>query len=1209
MATKTLPPQADRGEPRQPPVVAARRDWRDLLQPLASLRLTVVLFAMSIFIILVGTLAQAEKDMWEVMDLYFRSIFAWIELKVFFPPAWFPQGAPLPAWLAGTGFWFPGGFLIGGGLFVNLLAAHLVRFSAQARGMRLAWGLGVTALGIVLTVLVILSGHNREGLQGEPLLPWNVLWAVLKMSLAALWIAAGATLVLAKGRGVERIGLGVFTVGLGALLFYLLYQGDRVQLSASSLRILWQLIQGGLASFVLLAGCILIFKKRGGIVLLHAGVGLMMFYELFVSMYAVEARMTIREGETVGFARDIRAVELAVIDRSPAEHDQVTVIPGSLLQRGQPLEDPRLPFRVELVQYLRNSDLRAVSAEDGAKNPATAGVGQRFVAEELRAGSGADSSSEVDMASAYVKLTDPESNQELGTYLLSVILAEQEMTEKVEVGGKSYDVALRFKRDYKPYSLSLTDVRRDNYPGTTTPRNYSSDLMLVDESKDVHRPVKIWMNNPLRYAGETFYQSGYQVGRDGVETTDLQVVTNTGWMIPYVACMIVTVGLLAQFVGTLLRFLSRREQAKPAAVGVRDSSQRTATLVAAGAAGLMILVCLGMVAPRTRIPRVDDAKELDLYRFGQLPVRYQGRVKPLDTLARNSLQIVSNRREYYVDEEGQRQPAIRWLLDLMSDSDAAEKHKVFRIDSLEVLDVLGLERRSGFRYAVEEFRPKAEEFNEQVERARKKPREELTSFERKLLELDGRIRTFTLLQASFRPLPFPAIPSEEEFEQNREAATQQLMEIRRLLDAMPEAERILSSMQPPQAVPVLDADDDQQAWAPYGLAMNRAFVQRAILQKEANPPTVAFAGILHAYRDGTPQEFNQAVSEYQKQLRDELPMGFAPNQVRFESFFNHFSPFYQSMILYLVAFVLGTLSWLGAPLLMWRRPLNWAAFGVLMVALVVHTFALIARIYISGRPPVTNLYSSAVFIGWACVVLAAVLELVFRVGFGNVVAAVSGYSTLLIAYYLTGDGDTVAVLQAVLDTQFWLATHVLAVTAGYSTTFLAGLFGILFIARGLVFPWLQRLLGMRPQLDASVTKALGVIIYGVVCFSLFFSFFGTVLGGLWADDSWGRFWGWDPKENGALMIVLWNALILHARWGGIVKERGMAVLAVAGNIVTSWSWFGVNELGIGLHSYGFTEGVLLTLGVFWISQLAVIALGMVPRQAWWLASDSAKAAA
>ena len=109
-----------------------------------------------------------------------------------------------------------------------------------------------------------------------------------------------------------------------------------------------------------------------------------------------------------------------------------------------------------------------------------------------------------------------------------------------------------------------------------------------------------------------------------------------------------------------------------------------------------------------------------------------------------------------------------------------------------------------------------------------------------------------------------------------------------------------------------------------------------------------------------------------------------------------------------------------------------------------------------------------------------------------------------------------------------------------------------------------------------------------------FSFVGTVLGGIWADQSWGRFWGWDPKENGALIIVLWNALILHLRWGGMIRERGLVVCAIGGNIVTSWSWFGVNMLGIGLHSYGFTDAAFKCLMFFvaqpaWLHRAGIIA--------------------
>ena len=124
------------------------------------------------------------------------------------------------------------------------------------------------------------------------------------------------------------------------------------------------------------------------------------------------------------------------------------------------------------------------------------------------------------------------------------------------------------------------------------------------------------------------------------------------------------------------------------------------------------------------------------------------------------------------------------------------------------------------------------------------------------------------------------------------------------------------------------------------------------------------------------------------------------------------------------------------------------------------------------------------------------------------------------------------------------------------------------------------------------------MVYAIVCFATLFSFVGTVLGGIWADQSWGRFWGWDPKENGALMIVIWNVLILHARWGGLVRERGLMNLAVFGNIVTSFSWFGVNMLGIGLHSYGFMDAAFRWLMAFDASQVLLIALGLLPTRLW-----------
>jgi len=162
------------------------------------------------------------------------------------------------------------------------------------------------------------------------------------------------------------------------------------------------------------------------------------------------------------------------------------------------------------------------------------------------------------------------------------------------------------------------------------------------------------------------------------------------------------------------------------------------------------------------------------------------------------------------------------------------------------------------------------------------------------------------------------------------------------------------------------------------------------------------------------------------------------------------------------------------------------------------------------------------------------------------------------------------------------------VTLGYSATFLAGFLALIYVVRGV----------FTKSLDDATADSLNRMVYGVVCFATVLSFVGTVLGGIWADQSWGRFWGWDPKENGALIIVLWNALILHARWGGMVKARGLMALAIFGNIVTAWSWFGVNMLGVGLHSYGFIDAAFWWLLIFVASQLAFIVVTSLPLAQW-----------
>ena len=289
------------------------------------------------------------------------------------------------------------------------------------------------------------------------------------------------------------------------------------------------------------------------------------------------------------------------------------------------------------------------------------------------------------------------------------------------------------------------------------------------------------------------------------------------------------------------------------------------------------------------------------------------------------------------------------------------------------------------------------------------------------------------------------------------------------------------------------------------------------------------------------------------------------------------------MTLYVLGFLLACASWLG-----WSSILRRSAFYVLLLALAIHTFGLVSRMYLQERPPVTNLYSSAIFIGWGAVIVALILERIFRDGIGAACAGAIGFITLIIAHHLAGSGDTLEMLQAVLDTNIWLATHVVAITTGYSAMFLAGMLAMIYIIRGV----------FTRSLKKETADSLSRMTYGVVCFATLFSFVGTVLGGIWADQSWGRFWGWDPKENGAVLIVLWCAIILHARWGGFIRQRGLMIMAIFGNVVTSFSWFGVNMLGVGLHSYGFMQKAFPWLCGFIASQLALMIVAAMPLERW-----------
>jgi ABC-type transport system involved in cytochrome c biogenesis permease subunit len=571
---------------------------------------------------------------------------------------------------------------------------------------------------------------------------------------------------------------------------------------------------------------------------------------------------------------------------------------------------------------------------------------------------------------------------------------------------------------------------------------------------------------------------------------------------------------------------------------------------------ITLLVLVYLLMGVARASSGGEMTRYDMDTLGKVPVSKDGRVKPLDTVARNSLLMVSGKQSLTEEmlvpsDNGVEQPAIVWLAELIADRPEARQRKVLRIDDPGVLGLMGKTPEDGKFYSLadlsvpsgEDGEPVIFEIERLANEARNVRDDQRSKFQEHVIGLRSQVSTMLELQSMRSPFVIP---------------------------------------------PGGEGEDWQPMVEDPRLGLTPAARERAAGQ--------SWIEVMAAF-DEDPAAFNAALTKHMQLVSDQVPG--PTRKAAFERGYNRYEPFVKGVALYVLAGLLSLFALLLRPLLSpgWYKALWRSGLGVLTVTFLLHTAALIIRIWLQGRPPVTNLYSSAVFIGWGMVGGAIILELISRLGVAALASCVGGVATLIVAHNLAKDGDTMGVMQAVLDSNFWLGTHVITIVIGYLATFLAGLIAIIYI-----------LLGMcTPILDRKSSRVIAGMVYGTICFALLFSFVGTVLGGIWADQSWGRFWGWDPKENGAILIVLMNAIILHARWGHLIKERGLMVLAVGGNVITAWSWFGTNLLGVGLHSYGFMDGAMFWLAGFAASQMLIMAVALiVPTQYWWSFSKPTK---
>jgi len=603
---------------------------------------------------------------------------------------------------------------------------------------------------------------------------------------------------------------------------------------------------------------------------------------------------------------------------------------------------------------------------------------------------------------------------------------------------------------------------------------------------------------------------------------------------------------------------------------------------------LLLLIGVAIVVSGFLPPRATS--EFDLIGFGKLPVQYGTRVLPIDSVARNTLKLFSTHEALYIPDLNSKEPdakillpANQWFLDLAFRPESAERVPVFRIDNDEVLGLIGQLQKGSQYFSFLDLAPHFDDIQKAADAAdtKKQNEEPLSSFENEISRLRENLQLFQQMAMSFVPPGGTPVEDWDAWQSSLKSGAQAVLDKdagknveQNLLDSFTLQVKRFMDLNNNAIVGLVPPANVESKWSNLGQG-----ALEALHSGQLNPILHQYGELGEALRKGDPQSFNITVAGLQK----ELDMPSVTTKAHLEVFLNNLAPFYRGAEVCVLAFICAMVSWIS-----WGPELRRTGLWLTYLVFALLTLGLVARVYLTGYSVVTSLYTSALFIGWASVVLGIAIELVAKRSIGVALASSVGFAALVIAHNLPFSGDDLERPRAVLATNLWLSTHVTCVTLGYTAMFVAGA-----LATGYV---LMNLFSVQPNKD--VSKLLLQLVYGVTCFAMLFSFVGTMLGGIWADQSWGRFWGWDPKENGALLIVLWAAICLHARWGKLCGPRGMMALAIFGNVVTAWSWFGVNMLGIGLHSYGFMDKILWALCSYWLLQLVLIVLAFLPAQFW-----------
>ncbi|MFC2155574.1 cytochrome c biogenesis protein CcsA [Acidobacteriota bacterium] len=910
-----------------------------------------------------------------------------------------------------------------------------------------------------------------------------------------------------------------------------------------------------------------------GNIITHTGILVLLVGGFFTFYFSQESTLILKEGETGSMSTSRHLWELAVWEQGSTE---VYAVDTAGLSSGETIVFPELAVELRVKKYFGNCEPDTSGTAAGTVDRVFNFSGIQGLKVKRQAKEAADN------AAGILFDISPDTAEKRAVLLYG----KDDDPTRVPVNNRVLLFSLDRKKIALPLSLTLIDFRVIFYPNSNIPKSYENTVRIKAEG-GLEREVVISMNKPLRFKNLAFFQSSYFIARDGSEYTILAVVENVGRLLPYIASLWIFAGMLIHFIVKLVR---------------RKNSRKGETKNKKKGLAALILLAAGIFCCAGSNPVFAEVSSFEY--LSRLAIMEEGRVKPLDTFARNILKQFSGQSEF------EKKPAIQWLARVLFTPQDSYDDKVFLITNQEVLDSIGVQRvgKARNRYSYSQLRQGQSKLRELAVAASKIDNKRRSFIESEIIALFNKIYVYQQLMAGFDfllPHPDFAIENSETREylelpdEKKDLSYFDLLEkkekiwqlLHPLQDKKPgewtavEKETAALSEKlgnraklygelPLAIIPAAVKTVEEEKWLhPWSLASSALIGRGMPVPREL----VLLRDFVRAYRQHNQESFDRALQDFNRLTGNKSGGSIRLKALSSEVFYNRLDPFYKAKFFYgfSVLFLLLTF-------LIFKKWFYRLSFILLFAGFSLQLFGVLARIYIRLRPPVTNLYETFIFTGLITVLLGMILEFFKKRNIGILTGSLAGLVMLMIAGKYAMEGDTMGMLVAVLDSNFWLASHVITIILGYAGIVLSGFIGHVYILQAIFTPQKKDLLKNTFQ-----------AVYSIQAFGIIFTFIGTVLGGIWADQSWGRFWGWDPKENGALVILLWSAILFHAKLAGWIKEAGMTFGSVIGVIAVSLAWFGVNLLGVGLHSYGFTSGIARSLFIFIVCELLFITAGLI----------------